>query len=56
MNGKNSLKVTIAWRKRLDVVEDLYLNLKDNNDNPDKESRSVYAEAMAAIYNPYKNQ
>lgn len=36
-----------------DEVRDLYINKKNWNDNPDKRSRSLYAETINNIYLKY---
>lgn len=39
----------------INEMKDMYIYMKDNNTNPHKKSRSLYAEAVGAIYNQYHN-
>ena len=38
------------WNK----VRDLYIVKKNHNNNPNKKSRSIFAETIAAVYNENK--
>ena len=43
----------IVKNGKKDELENLYLYKKDNNTNPDKRSRSLYAESVSEIYQRY---
>ncbi len=46
----NWLKSHNYWNE----VKEVYLEMKNNNTNPDKHSRSLYAETINNLYNKYK--
>ncbi len=54
--GFEGLEEKADWLKRhrlWDEVRDLYLYLKNTNTNPDRHSRSIYAETINDLYNHY---
>lgn len=54
--GFKHLEERADWLKKnkyWDEVRDLYLHKKNSNTNPDKHSRSLYAETINALYNKY---
>lgn len=55
--GFKNLEEKANWlknHKRWDEVRELYLEKKNKNNNPDKHSRSLYAETINNLYNKYK--
>lgn len=56
--GFENLEERADWlkkQKHWNEVRDLYLYLKNTNTNPDKHSRSIYAETINNLYNQYCN-
>lgn len=56
-NGYKNLEKRADWLKKHNYwneVREIYLEMKNNNTNPDKHSRSIYAETINNVYNKYR--